>query len=100
MADYDSIDFFTDPAIVNDTPAYLAHLRSQCPVLREPFHGAFMVTGYDEAMAVFNQQGEVFSSAVAVTGPVPPLPFTAPRCRGRIIWRRWMPPNTPAIARC
>lgn len=77
MADYDSIDFFTDPAIVNDTPAYLAHLRSQCPVRREPFHGAFMVTGYAEAMEVFNQQGEVFSSAVAVTGPVPPLPFAA-----------------------
>jgi cytochrome P450 len=75
MADYDSIDFFTDPAIVNDTPNYLAHLRGKCPVLREPFHGAFMVTGYDEAMEVFNQQGEVFSSSVAVTGPLPPLPF-------------------------
>src|ERR1700712_3273063 len=77
MADYDSIDFFTDPAIVNDTPNYLAHLRGKCPVLREPFHGAFMVTGYDEAMEVFNKQGEVFSSSVAVTGPVPPLPFAA-----------------------
>ena len=76
MADYDKIDFFTDPAIVNDTPAYLAHLRARCPVLREPHHGAFMVTGYDAAMAVLGTQSADFSSAVAVTGPLPPLPFT------------------------
>lgn len=76
MADFDEIDFFTDPSVVNDTPRYLAHLRSKCPVLREPFHGAFMVTGHTEAMEVFHKQGDIFSSAVAVTGPIPPLPFT------------------------
>ncbi|MBW8783044.1 MAG: cytochrome P450 [Novosphingobium sp.] len=75
MADYDSIDFFTDPSIVNDTPAYLAHLRARCPVLREPHHGVFMITGYDAAMEVLGSQSTHFSSAVTVNGPIPPLPF-------------------------
>ncbi len=74
-ADYEPQDFFTDPAVAADTPAYLARLRARCPVLREPFHGAFMVTGYDEAMEVLGSQSDAFSSAVAVTGPIPPLPF-------------------------
>lgn len=76
MADYDKRDFFTDPALANDTPAYLASLRAACPVLREPHHGVFMVTGYDQAMEVLGQKSAAFSSAVAVTGPIPPLPFT------------------------
>jgi cytochrome P450 len=75
MADYDAIDFFTDPSVVDDTPAFLAHLRAQCPVLRERFHGAYMVTGHDAAMEVLAQKSASFSSAVAVTGPIPPLPF-------------------------
>jgi cytochrome P450 len=45
-------------------------------VLREKFHGVFMVTGYDEAMEVLHKQSHAFSSAVTVTGPIPPLPFT------------------------
>lgn len=75
MPDFDKDDFFTDPAIAGHLPGYVAHLRSQCPVLREPHHGAYMVTGYDEAMDVFMKGGEIFSSAVTVTGPIPPLPF-------------------------
>lgn len=74
-ADYEAQDFFTDPAVAADTPAYLARLRARCPVLREPFHGALMVTGYDAAMEVLGSQSHAFSSAVAVTGPIPPLPF-------------------------
>ncbi len=45
-------------------------------MLQEPYHGVFMVTGYDEAMEVYSQHGEIFSSALTVTGPIPPLPFT------------------------
>ena len=74
MADFDAQDFFTDPAVANDNPAYVAHLRSKCPVLREPHHGVFMVTGYDAAMEVLSTRASSFSSAVAVTGPIPPLP--------------------------
>jgi len=76
-APHEKADFFSDPAIAQDLPGYLGAMRSACPVMRETFHDVFMVTGYDEAMQVYQQQGEVFSSAVAVTGPLPPLPFDA-----------------------
>jgi cytochrome P450 len=74
MSDLDAIDFFTDLSVVNDPAPYFHHLRSKCPVLREPHHGAMMVTGYEEALEVFKRR-EIFSSCVAVTGPIPPLPF-------------------------
>ncbi|MEJ5975775.1 cytochrome P450 [Novosphingobium sp. PS1R-30] len=76
MVDFRETDFFSDGEIAQDLPSYLASLRSACPVMQEKFQNVFMVTGYDEAVEVYNQQGEVFSSAVAVTGPLPPLPFT------------------------
>jgi cytochrome P450 len=69
-------DFFTDPAVVADTHNYIRDLRARCPVLHEPHHGAVMVTGYEEAMEVLSRQSDHFSSCVAVTGPLPPLPFT------------------------
>lgn len=69
-------DFFTDPAIADDNLGYVTKARSQCPVLREPSHGVFMVTGYDEAMEVLSTHSAAFSSAIAVTGPIPSLPFT------------------------
>jgi cytochrome P450 len=75
MSDLDAIDFFTDLSIVDDPAPYFHRLRSKCPVLREPHHGAMMVTGYAEALEVFKRR-EIFSSCVAVTGPIPPLPFT------------------------
>jgi cytochrome P450 len=75
MNDYSTVDFFTDPSVIDDPHPYFHHLRSRCPVLREPFHGAFMVTGYDEAMELYGGQRNAFSSCVAVTGPIPPLPF-------------------------
>jgi cytochrome P450 len=76
MADFDTQDFFTDPAVAADNPGYVKHMRSKCPILREQHHGVFMVTGYDEAMEVLSTRSGSFSSAVAVTGPIPPLPFT------------------------
>jgi cytochrome P450 len=75
MNELDSIDFFSDLSVVNDPVPYFDHLRSQCPVLREPHHGAVMVTGYQEALEVFRHR-DAFSSCIAVTGPIPPLPFT------------------------
>jgi cytochrome P450 family 150 subfamily A5 len=76
MTDYRKADFFSDPEIAQNLPGYLGAMRAQCSVFREPFQEVFMVTGYDEALEVYNQQSEVFSSAVAVTGPLPHLPFT------------------------
>lgn len=69
-------DFFSDPKVAQDNSGYVSQMRAQCPVLREPHHGVFMITGYDEAMEVLNTRNASFSSAVAVTGPIPSLPFT------------------------
>jgi cytochrome P450 len=75
MSELDEVDFFTDHSVVNDPVPYFNHLRSKCPVFREPHHGVMMITGYEEALEVFRHR-ETFSSCVAVTGPLPPLPFT------------------------
>ena len=70
---YDEIDFFRSDEVVADPYPYFEHLRKQCPVLRETHHDVMMVTGYDEAVAVYNDT-VVFSSCNAVTGPFPGFP--------------------------
>lgn len=74
--DLDSIDFFRDPAPVVDPYPYYDHLRAQCPVVREPHHDVMMVTGYEEAIAVYHDTS-TFSSCNSVAGPFPgfPVPF-------------------------
>src|SRR5437763_1635150 len=73
MTDFDSIDFFRDNTLVADPYPYFDYLREQCPVCREPHHDVVMVTGYDEACAIY-QDVERFSSCNAVTGPFPGFP--------------------------
>lgn len=68
-------DFFSDPTVIADPRSYFDLVRAQGPVHREPHHGTLMVTGFDEAMDVLSRPDDVFSSAVAVVGPIPPLPF-------------------------
>ena len=53
---------------------------AQCPVRREPQQGVYMVTGYDEACAVYNDT-DTFSSCNSVTGPFPgfPVPLAGER---------------------
>jgi cytochrome P450 len=74
MQDFDAANFYTDESLADDSIPYLTHLRSQCPVLREPHFGTLMVTGFEEGLEVY-KQGETFSSCLAVTGPIPGLPF-------------------------
>ncbi len=73
MSDFDTIDFFHDPAPVADPYPYYEHLRAQCPVVREPHHDVVMVTGYDEAIAVYHDT-TTFSSCNSVAGPVAAFP--------------------------
>ena len=73
MTDFDAIDFFVGDAFVADPYPYFEHLRAQCPVQREPHHDVVMVTGYEEAIAVFNDTA-TFSSCNSVTGPFPGFP--------------------------
>ncbi|MEV5357333.1 cytochrome P450 [Streptomyces sp. NPDC052693] len=73
MTDYDAIDFFRDDALVTDPYPYFEHLRARCPVQREPHHDVVMITGYDEAVQIYNDH-ETFSSCTSVTGPFPGFP--------------------------
>lgn len=75
MTDFDTVDYFTDPALVPDPHPYFDHLRSKCPVSREPHHGVIAVTGWDEANAVYRDTNS-FSACISVMGPFTPLPFT------------------------
>ena len=78
MSDYDEpnldeIDFFRDQTLVADPYPYFEFMREQCPVRREPNHDVVMVTGYDEAIAVYHDTA-TFSSCNSVTGPFPGFP--------------------------
>ena len=53
MSDFDAVDFFTDESVVADPYPYFDHLRERCPVQREQHRGVMMVTGYEEAIAVY-----------------------------------------------
>ena len=70
MTDFDQIDFFTDPSLVDDPFPYFDHLRSKCPVAHLPHHGVIAVTGYDEAHEV-DRLDSIFSSCNAASGPFP-----------------------------
>jgi cytochrome P450 len=73
VGDFDAIDFFRGDELIVDPYPYFAHLRDACPVRREPKHDVVMVTGYDEAVAVYTNT-TTFSSCNAVTGPFPGFP--------------------------
>jgi cytochrome P450 len=73
VKDYEALDFFRGEELVDDPYPYFEALRGRCPVQREPHHGVVMVTGYDEAVQVFNDT-ETFSSCTSVTGPFPGFP--------------------------
>ena len=45
MSDFEGIDFFRSRELVTDPYPYFDHLRSACPVRREPHHDVVMVTG-------------------------------------------------------
>ena len=51
----EEVDFFRGDSeeLLIDPFSYFAELRGKCPVRREPHHNVMMVTGYDEARAVF-----------------------------------------------
>ena len=68
MSDFATVNFFKDRAIHDDPYPYYDWLRQQSPVWQEPHYGVFMVTGYEEAIAVYNE-GATFSSCNTVAGP-------------------------------
>jgi cytochrome P450 len=73
MSDIDDIDFFTSNDLLVDPFPYFDALRAKCPVQSERHHNVAMVTGYEEALAVYSNS-ESFSSCISVTGPFPGFP--------------------------
>jgi cytochrome P450 len=71
--EFDAIDFFRDDTLTVDPYPYFDWLRAQCPVRHESHHDVVMVTGYDEAIAVYHDTAR-FSSCNSVTGPFPGFP--------------------------
>ena len=73
MSDWKTIDFFTDPSMVDDPYPYFEQLRAECPVLALPHLGIVAVTGYDEATEVYRDT-DTFSSCNSVIGPFATFP--------------------------
>jgi hypothetical protein len=78
VSDFTEMDFFRDDRLVGNPYPYFEALRQQCPVSRERNHGVTMVTGWDEAVEVFND-AKTFSSCISVTGPFPGFPVPLER---------------------
>jgi cytochrome P450 len=72
----ETINFFTDKEVQANPYDYYDAIRSRSPIWREPNFGVYMVTGYDEARAIYNNPSQ-FSSCNAVSGPFMkfPVPF-------------------------
>ena len=70
-------DLFTDPGLVQDPAPYYSELRLRGPVVREPHHGVFLVSGLEETLGVYGDL-DSFSSVVAPLGPFVQLPEVAP----------------------
>lgn len=68
-------DFYSDPEVINDPKSYFKALHAKSPVEKESYHNTLMITGYEAINEVLRGSPEIFSSAVAVVGPIPPLPF-------------------------
>ena len=71
---FETIDFFMDPSLVDDPFPYYEYLRSKGPVVRLPHHDSVAVVGFDESISVFRDT-QTFSSCNASTGPIPAIPF-------------------------
>jgi cytochrome P450 len=71
--DLDTLDFFRTKSLYQDPYPYYEALRAHGPVWREPHHDVVMITGHEEAMAVYNDTA-TFSSCNTVSGPFPGLP--------------------------
>ena len=67
-SDFDTVDFFRARPLYQDPYPYFEYLRAHGPVWREPHRGVVMITGFEEAMAVYNDPA-TFSSCNTVAGP-------------------------------
>jgi cytochrome P450 len=73
VTDVESTNFFRDRSVQDDPYAYFDAVRERSKVWQEPHYGVFMVTGHEEALAVYNDAAN-FSSCNAVSGPFKKFP--------------------------
>ena len=69
-------NFFSDPELIQDPNPYYAALHERGPVVREPHHGVFLVSGLEEILAVYADL-DSFSSIAAPLGPFTKVPKPA-----------------------
>jgi cytochrome P450 len=72
--EFEKYDFFRSDRFVDDPYSYFDYLRQKSPVVREPHQGIFIVTGYDEALEIYNDSDR-FSSCMSTTGPIAGCPI-------------------------
>jgi cytochrome P450 len=68
LTDFSTVNFFKDPAVIDNPYPYYEWLRERGPVWQEPKYGVYMVTGFDEALGVYKDTDN-FSSCNTVAGP-------------------------------
>ncbi len=73
VTDLKTANLFRDRTVQDDPYPYFDALRSESPVWQEPKYGVFMVTGHEEALAVYNDSAQ-FSSCNTVSGPFVKFP--------------------------
>ena len=94
-ADFDSVDYFTDPSLVPDPHPYFDHLRTKGPACCPINNGVLAVTGWEAANAVYKDT-ETFSSCIAVAGPFTAAPVH-PRGRRHLGAARRAPHRDPDV---
>lgn len=68
-------DYFTDYEILKEPYAFFDALREHGPIYRPPGKDYYVVTGFEEALAVLRDH-DTFSAVIALQGAGAPLPFT------------------------
>jgi len=66
-------NYFRSGKLIGDPYPYYEALRQECPVFHEPHYGVYMVTGHEEALAVYHDP-DSFSSVNSVIGPFAEFP--------------------------
>ena len=74
MADFETLDYFTAPEMIENPYPYFEFLRAKGPVTRLPLRNTVAITGYEEALEIY-RNSDIYSSINVTAGPLTPLGF-------------------------